>query len=104
MTSSLVRRALGASALSALLAVLPLPALAADGPQEVVAHILAADFAGERAGRPVLERIWRANLARLKAKAEREATAARLDARAAATDAPGADLDAASDTEVRATA
>jgi hypothetical protein len=32
----------------------------------------------------VLERIWRANLTRLKAKAEREAAAARLDAASAA--------------------
>ena len=55
--------------------------------------------AGERAGRPILERIWRANLTRLKAKAEREAAAARLDARAA-SDATGEEADA----EVRATA
>ena len=42
--------------------------------------------AGERAGRPVLQRIWRANLSRLKAKAEREAAATRLDARATAVE------------------
>jgi len=46
---------------------------------------------GERAGRPVLMRIWRANLNRLKAKAEREAAAARLDARAAVETEPSVD-------------
>ena len=46
---------------------------------------------GERAGRPVLMRIWRANLSRLKAKAEREAAAARLDARAAVETEPSVD-------------
>jgi len=48
--------------------------------------------AGERAGRPVLQRIWRANLTRLKAKAEREATAARLDARNGTADAAEAGI------------